>query len=44
MAEKDRLRLNRAGTIINLTSKQQETALGRALTLTTAHMLEEFTL
>ncbi|HVO54684.1 MAG TPA: EcoRI family type II restriction endonuclease [Solirubrobacterales bacterium] len=42
MAEKHRLRLNRARTIINLTSRQQETALGQALKVATAHLLEEF--
>jgi type II restriction enzyme len=42
MAEKHRLRLNRAGTIINLTSKQQETALGQALKLATAQLLGDF--
>jgi type II restriction enzyme len=42
MAEKHRLRLNRAGTIINLTSRQQETALGGALKLATAELLGEF--
>lgn len=31
MAEKNRLRLNRAGTIINMTSRQQESTLGQAL-------------
>jgi type II restriction enzyme len=31
MAQKDRLRLNRYGTVINLTSSQQETELGRAV-------------
>ncbi len=31
MAQKDRLRLNRYGTIINLTSSQQETELGQAI-------------
>lgn len=42
MAEKHRLRLNRAGTIINLTSRQQETALGGALKVTIAQLLDEF--
>lgn len=42
MAEKHRLRLNRAGTIINLTSRQQETALGGALTVATAELLDQF--
>jgi type II restriction enzyme len=42
MAEKHRLRLNRAGTIINLTSTQQETALGKALKLATAQLLGDF--
>jgi type II restriction enzyme len=42
MAEKHRLRLNRAGTIINLTSRQQETALGGALKVATAELLDRF--
>lgn len=42
MAEKHRLRLNRAGTILNLTSKQQETALGGALKVATAELLDRF--
>jgi type II restriction enzyme len=44
MAEKHRLRLNRAETIINLTSKQQETALGQALEVATAQLLADFDL
>ncbi|CAM5358041.1 hypothetical protein [Rhodanobacter lindaniclasticus] len=31
MSDKHRLRVQRAGTVINLTSKQQEKALGKAL-------------
>jgi type II restriction enzyme len=42
VAEKHRLRLNRAGTIINLTSRQQETALGGALKVATAELLDQF--
>lgn len=42
MAEKHRLRRNRAGTIINLTSKQQESNLGQALELATAQLLKDF--
>jgi type II restriction enzyme len=42
MAEKHRLRLNRAGTVINLTSIQQETALGKALKATSARLLKDF--
>jgi len=42
LAEKHRLRLNRAGTIINLTSQQQESALGKALTRATAELLGQF--
>jgi type II restriction enzyme len=42
VAEKHRLRLNRAGTIINLTSRQQESALGGALTVATAELLDQF--
>jgi type II restriction enzyme len=44
VAEKHRLRLSRAGTILNLTSRQQETALGKALKVTTAQLLAEFEL
>ena len=42
MAEKARLRRNRYGTIINVTSKQQETALGSALIETTEKLIEKF--
>lgn len=42
MAEKHRLRLNRAGTIINLTSRQQESTLGKALTKVIARIIEDF--
>lgn len=44
MAEKHRLRLSRAGTILNLTSRQQETALGKALKAATGQLLSEFEL
>jgi type II restriction enzyme len=44
VAEKHRLRLNRAGTILNLTSRQQESALGKALKGATAQLLDEFEL
>jgi type II restriction enzyme len=44
MAEKHRLRRNRAGTILNLTSKQQETALGKALKRATAQLVQDFRL
>lgn len=42
MAEKDRLRINRAGTIINMTSKQQETTLGQALAQTMVSVADQF--
>lgn len=42
MAEKHRLRLNRAGTVINLTSKQQESEIGQALEHTVVRVLDEF--
>ncbi len=42
MAEKHRLRQNRAGTVINLTSVKQETALGKALKIVTAKLLDDF--
>jgi type II restriction enzyme len=42
MAEKHRLRLNRAGTVINLTSRKQESTLGQALETATAELLDEF--
>lgn len=44
MAEKHRLRLNRAGTIINMTSKQQESEVGQALRETMVKLAEEFDL
>ncbi len=44
MAEKHRLRLNRAGTIINTTSRQQESTLGKALKVATAELLDQFDL
>jgi type II restriction enzyme len=44
MAEKHRLRLNRAGTIINLTSKVQESNLGHALKETMVDLAENFDL
>ena len=42
MARKADLRLQRAGTIINLTSKKQETSLGLALQDTVTSLLREF--
>jgi type II restriction enzyme len=42
MAHKARLRENRYGTIINLTSKQQETALGEAVLETTELLTGKF--
>ncbi|HEY5044938.1 MAG TPA: EcoRI family type II restriction endonuclease [Solirubrobacteraceae bacterium] len=42
MARKADLRLQRAGTVINLTSKQQETALGKALKKVVASLQIEF--
>lgn len=42
MAQKARLRLNRYGTIINLTSKKQETALGQAVIETTELLSAKF--
>lgn len=42
MAEKNRLRLNRAGTIINMTSTQQESSLGTALKQTMVNIVETF--
>lgn len=42
MAEKHRLRLNRAGTVINLTSRQQESNLGKALTRVLVRIAENF--
>lgn len=42
MAHKSRLRLNRAGTVINLTSRQQESALGKALESVVVRLAEDF--
>ncbi len=42
MARKADLRRQRAGTIINLTSKKQETDLGQALTTVVARLQEDF--
>lgn len=42
MAEKHRLRLNRAGTVINMTSRQQETNLGQALKRVLVRIAEDF--
>lgn len=42
MAEKHRLRLNRAGTIINMTSRQQESSLGKALKSVIVRIAEDF--
>ena len=42
MAEKSRLRLNRAGTIINITSKQQESEVGQALKSAMVTIVEDF--
>lgn len=42
MAEKARLRVNRYGTVINLTSKKQETELGKAVIKTTEVLSEKF--
>lgn len=42
MAQKDRLRLNRYGTVINLTSSQQETELGRAVLEVSEAITEKF--
>lgn len=42
MAHKSRLRLNRAGTVINLTSGQQESSLGIALQSVVVRLAEEF--
>ena len=42
MARKADLRLQRAGTVINLTSKQQETALGKALKKVVTRLPERF--
>ncbi len=43
MARKHDLRISRAGTIINLTSKTQESSLGRALKAVVSRLLEDFT-
>ena len=42
MARKADLRLQRAGTVVNLTSKQQETALGKAVKKVVARLQVEF--
>ena len=42
MAQKARLRLNRYGTIINLTSKQQETEMGQAVIETSEIVTSKF--
>lgn len=42
MAHKNRLRLNRAGTIINLTSSKQESSLGQALQSVIVRIAEDF--
>lgn len=42
MAQKDRLSLNRYGTVINLTSKHQETELGRAVIEVSEQMQKKF--
>lgn len=42
MAHKHRLRLNRAGTVINMTSKQQESSLGKALQNVVVRLAEDF--
>lgn len=42
MARKADLRLQRAGTVINLTSSKQETELGHALTTVVAKLQEDF--
>ena len=42
MARKDQLRRQRAGTVINATSKQQETALVQALKRTASHLDSKF--
>jgi len=44
MSEKSRLRVDRAGTIINATSKEQEKSLIQALEGATARLLEDFEL
>lgn len=42
MAEKHRLRLNRVGTIINMTARQQESNLGKALERVIVKITEQF--
>lgn len=42
MAQKHRLRLNRAGTTLNLTSRQQESTLGKALETAVVELLDQF--
>lgn len=42
MSKKDDLRRQRAGTIINLTSKKQESELGRALAVVVRQLTDEF--
>lgn len=42
MSRKHDLRLSRAGTILNLTSRTQESGLGRALQVVVARLLEDF--
>jgi type II restriction enzyme len=44
MARKASLRLQRAGTVINLTAKKQETEIGQALAEVVQRLLEEFKL
>jgi hypothetical protein len=41
MARKADLRLQRAGTVINMTSKKQESELGQALTAVVARLQED---
>lgn len=42
MAHKNRLRVNRAKTVINMTSSKQETALGQALQQVVVRLAEDF--
>ncbi len=42
MAKKEDLRLSRAGTIINVTSRVQESVLGQALTRVVARVIKDF--
>jgi len=44
MAQKERLRLNRYGTVINVTSSKQELQLVEALSDATEHLIERFRL